>query len=275
MVPDFLYVKVGIRDFPATAAPAVFAPIAKEEKKRKKQKQREKYMIHRSRPYIVQHTSLTCWAGLDGRPWRLQAIHLIVRPLPRSEASCSKRPRQVAAVGGLQNGPPGRKEGKVSSPNESSYALIIPSCIVALQLVFRYISPILGPWCPGDCNRPLTYSSEWRLILEHVRVLCPLYRPHAPRAQPAWELLHLFIRVTYSMRPTPGLGMAGMLWLFLLSAVYAILIGLPTPLSPRASCQVLRRHAVLGFTGAGQYPLQIQHFILALYYLPDFLVQPG
>lgn len=69
------------------------------------------------------------------------------------------------------------------------------------------------------------------------------------------------------MRPTPGLGMAGMLWLFLLSAVYAILIGLPTPLPPRASCQVLRRHAVLGFTGAGQYPLQIQHFILALYYL--------
>lgn len=37
-------------------------------------------------------------------------------------------------------------------------------------------------------------------------------------------------------------------------------------LAPGAICQVLRRHAVLGFTGAGQYPLQIQHFIFALYY---------
>lgn len=61
------------------------------------------------------------------------------------------------------------------------------------------------------------------------------------------------------MRPTPGLGMAGMLWLFPSVCRLRHSHRLAEILAPGAICQVLRRHAVLGFTGAGQYPLQIQH----------------
>lgn len=136
-----------------------------------------------------------------------------------------------------------------------------PSCIVALQLVFRYTSHILGQCCPGDCHRPSTYSSMWRLILEHVRVLAACTSPMHPHAQPDMGATASLHQGHLFLASHTWLGHGWHAVAFLFSAACAILIGLPISL-PRYQCQVLRRHAVLGLQRSRSVPAPDSTFSL-------------